>query len=168
MPTSFAKFVLVQACGIAAFNASINALYTWYLWRSRSLLTLFAENAIAFDLSSTPGWIAFLSTLLGTASIRRKLREGHVATPDMAVPGAFGVLPETIPARAAVAGLLSAVVLGLPVQSMLQASGLDAVALHEAVLLKVAITVPMSLAIVPLVILAALADVRARLGPATA
>jgi hypothetical protein len=49
MTIPFKKFVVIEAIGIAAFNAGINAFYTWYLWRSHDPLTLFGENAIAFD-----------------------------------------------------------------------------------------------------------------------
>lgn len=162
MSIPFDRFVVTQALGIAAFNAAINASYTFLLWRSKSILTLFTQNAIAFDLSSTSGWIAVLSTLLGTASIRAKLRDGRVAAPNLAVPGFLRLMPENILMRAVAAGFLSAVMLGLPVRLLLQAGGADVLALSDAVLLKVAITVPMSLVIVPLIIVAAVGDVRAR------
>lgn len=80
----------------------------------------------------------------------------------MGLSGVLGRLPEAVLPRAVTAGLLSAGLLELPVRFLLQASGIDVIALHHAVLLRVVITVPMSLVIVPLVILAALADVRER------
>lgn len=164
MSTSFNRFVVTQALGIATFNAGINSFYTWALWRSKSTLTLFAENAIAFDLSSTAAWIAVLSTLLGTSAIRTKLRDGRVTTPAMRAAGHLHLLPKSILARAAVLGAAAGIVLGLPVWIMLGASGINEVSLTAAILTKVAITVPMSLLIVPLVILAGLADVQPRRG----
>lgn len=160
MAIPFKKFVVAEALGIAAFNAGINASYTWWLWRSRDPLTLFGENAIALDLASTPVWIAVLSTLLGTVLIRQKLRDGRVVAPTMHAPAILDTLPCGIVLRAIVLGAVSAVVLGWPLWLMLQASAIGTLSLTAAVLVKVAITAPLSLLIVPLVILAALADVQ--------
>lgn len=160
MAIPFKKFVVIEAIGIAAFNAGINALYTWHLWRSHDPLTLFGENAVAFDLASTPVWIAVLSTLLGTAFIRQKLRDGRVVAPQMGAPLILGMLPSSIVLRALVLGAVGAVILSSPIWLMLQASTIDAISVAAAVLMKVAITVPLSLVIVPLVIHSALADVQ--------
>lgn len=160
MSTTFQRFVITQSLGIATFNAGINALYTWGLWRSKSILTLFGENAIAFDLSSTSGWIAFLSTLLGTGAIRSKLRDGRVAAPRMRSTVPFDMLPRNIAARACILGLAGAIFLGAPVWLVLRASGIGDVSLSAAVLAKIAITLPMSFLIVPLIILAGLSDVQ--------
>jgi hypothetical protein len=160
MSTQFNKFVVTQALGTAGLNAGINAIYTWGLWRSLDPLTLFGENAIAFDLASTPVWIAALSTLLGTASIRQKLRDCRVAVPRTRAPAIFDKLPDAITLRAAVLGGVGAVVFGLSLRLLLHASGVDRLSLAAALVMKVAITVPLSLVIVPLIIFAALADVQ--------
>lgn len=160
MSVSFNRFVVTQALGIAGMNAAINASYTWALWRGLQPLTLFGENAIAFDLASTPVWIAVLSTLLGTASIRTKLRDGRVALPTMRAPSVFQLLPDNIVLRSAVLGGLAAAFLGMLLHLVLQASAVDTLSLAAAIGLKVVITVGLSFLLVPLVILAGLADVQ--------
>lgn len=62
--------------------------------------------------------------------------------------------------RTTVFGITATAVLGIPLWMMLLASRIEALPLSAAILIKVAITVAMSLLIVPLVILAALADVQ--------
>lgn len=162
MSVSFNRFVATQALGIAGMNAAINASYTWALWRGLQPLTLFGENAIAFDLASTPAWIAVLSTLLGTASIRAKLRDGRVALPLMRAPNVPQLLPHNIVLRSAVLGGIAAAVFGLLLHLLLKASAMATLSLAGAVGLKVVITVGLSLVLVPVVILAGLADVQQR------
>lgn len=165
MAMSINRFVAREAVGIAAFNAGINTLYTWWLWRSLEPLTLFDEHAIGFDLASTPVWIAGLSTLLGTAAIRGKLRDGRVAMPYRRAPAMLDLLPSGIILRSLLLGALAAVVLAVPVRLILQLSAVETLSLPAAVLMKIAITVPMSLVTVPLVVLAGLADVQRTAGP---
>lgn len=160
MAIPFNRFVVTQAVVIAVFNACANASYTWWLWSSREVLPLSGADNIGVDLGMTPVFIAVLSTLLGTMAIRQKLRDGRVAAPPIALPAAFHAAPHGLVQRTIVFGLVAAAVLGLPLWTTLQASGIDALPLAGAVLSKVAITVTMSLLIVPLVVLAALADVQ--------
>lgn len=160
MAISFNRFVVTQAIAIAAFNAGANASYTWWLWRSRDVLPLNGAGNISVDLATTPAVIAVLSALLGTVFIRQKLRDGRVVAPAIALPAAFSAAPYGLLQRAVVFGLAAAVTLGMPLWIMLQTSGIDTLPLADAVLAKVAITFVLSLLIVPLVILAALADVQ--------
>ncbi len=160
MAISFNRFVVTQAVVIAAFNAGINASYTWWLWNPRDALPLSGAGNIGIDLAITPVVIAMLSALLGTVFIRQKLRDGRVAAPAVALPAAFYAAPYGLVQRTVVFGLVAAVMLSMPLWMMLQASGIDTLPLADAVLTKVAITMMMSLLIVPLIILAALADVQ--------
>ncbi|MGV6876569.1 hypothetical protein ACUSIJ_28365 [Pseudochelatococcus sp. B33] len=168
MAISFGRFVATHAIIIAAFNAGINASYTWWLWSPRDTLPLSGADNIGIDLVATPAVIAVLSALLGTVFIRQKLRDGRVAMPGMTLPAAFHAAPYGLLARTAAFGLVAAVMLSLPLWTMLQASGIHALLLAEALLSKVAITVVFSLLIVPLVILAALADVQREHGTVAA
>lgn len=169
MPIAFGRFVVIQALGIAAMNTAINASYTWLLWRGRESLPLEGAGGIAFDLASTPVWIAVLSALLGTASIRAKLRDGRIGRPAMRPLPILGLLPRSVALRSVVLGAAAAIALALPLRWALQASGVEMLPLAVAILVKIAITAPLSLAIVPLVILAALSDMqRLRPAPVTA
>lgn len=160
MATPFNAFVATQAFAIAAFNATVNASYTWWLWSPLDRLSLHGPGNIATDLATTPIVIAVLSALLGTAFIRQKLRDGRVAIPKSALPTAFHLAPHGLVQRTVVFGFLAAIALGLPLWLGLQATGLETLTLTGAVLAKVAITIVLTLLIVPLTILAALADVQ--------
>lgn len=160
MAMPFRIFVAAQALGVTALNAATNATYTWWLWRDLGPVRLFGPDAIAYDLASTPLLIAVLSTLLGTASIHQSLRSGSVAVPAMRRAAVLQILPQGILARSALLGVVAAIALGVPVFELLQASGMDALPLGGAIALKVAITVPLSLLIVPLVVVAGLTDVQ--------
>ncbi len=160
MATSFKRFVITQAVVIAAFNAGMNAFYTWWLWSSREELPLRGADNIGVDLAMTPVFIAVLSTLLGTMAIRQKLRDGRVVAPARALPAALYAAPQGLLQRTTVFGITATAMLSIPLWMMLRASGIEALPLSDAILSKVAITVAMSLLIVPLVILTALADVQ--------
>ena len=160
MPVSFNRFVATQATAIAAFNAVINASLAWWLWGPRATLPLGGVGNIGVDLAATPAVIAVLSVPLGTHFIRQKLRDGRVAAPRSAVPGVFHAAPYGLIPRTVVFGLVAATLLSLPLWTALQSSGIPALSLAEAILAKAGITVAFSILIVPLVILAALADVQ--------
>lgn len=162
MTTPFQSFVLTQALGLAALNAAMNGAYTWFLWRAEPQLALFGEGGVAFDLASTPVWIAALSTLFGVASIRKSLREGRVALPDRSLRALAPRLPQNILARAGVMAVLAALAFALPIAMMLQSSGADTIASEWAIGLKFALTVPLTLAIVPVVILSCVGDLERR------
>ncbi|MEO3998547.1 hypothetical protein [Mesorhizobium sp. CAU 1732] len=166
MAISFNRFVVTQAIVIAAFNAGMNASYTWWLWRSRDTLPLGGPGNIGIDLATTPTVIAVLSTLLGTVAIRQKLRAGHVAVPATTLPAALYASPYGLLQRTIVFGTVAAATLSLPLWAALQASGIDTLSLTDAILAKVLITIVMSLLIIPVTILAALADVQQRRGVA--
>lgn len=159
MPTLFGSYVVKDALLIAALNAAINAAYTWYLWRHAEPLRLFGPGGIAVDLATTPVVIALLSTLLGTTVARRKLEDGRVAVrPGICAPSVLHRLPQSVIARSATLAAAAVVLLALPLLGLLPSWGDGAMTLGAAVGTKVAITVAMSLLIVPVVIWAALAD----------
>lgn len=170
MPVPFRTYVAREAIVIAAFNAAVNAAYTWYLWRSIEPLRLFGPNGIMLDLALTPVVIAVLCTLLGTSMARRKILDGRVAVgPRPAGRGILSHLPQGLIPRAAVAATGAAALLGLPLLALIQATGDGTLTLAGAVAIKVLITIPATLAIVPAVLGAALADAeRAARRPALA
>lgn len=114
MAISLRKYVAIDAIGIATLNAVINGGYTWWLRRSPDLLSLYGENGIALDLAATPVWIAVLTTLLGTAAVRRKVWEGRIEGPRFTMPAILHRLPFAAVPRAAIFGAAAAVSLALP------------------------------------------------------
>lgn len=158
MTTMFRTFVAQQAIAVATFNAVINASYTSWLWSTRDRLPLSGGQGIGIDIAMTSVVIAVLSTLLGTSSIRQKLQDGRVEVPELKLPVAFRSIPYGHIARALVFGFVAAFLFAMPTWLMLQTSSIE-LSLLSAVLAKVFLTVVMSIAIVPVVILAGLADV---------
>lgn len=166
MPISYFRFAAREAVTIAVLNAGINASYTAFLWRSLDPLTPFGANGIAADLATTPMFIGFLSTIFGTAAIRKELLGGNVTVGDGDRASAlFQLLPSAILARAAVLAIACGVFLAAPLWSLLLVLGDVTLTLGQAVGAKVAITVLLSLVIVPVIVTAGLADVQRGRGP---
>lgn len=167
MPISFARFLVIESLAVAALNAGMNAAYTSHLWADRSALSLRGDAGIGADLATTPIFIAFLSTLLGTAAIRKKLADGKVMTPGRISGSAFfDRLPGGILARAATMAVLAALLLAAPLYVAIAMLDLYGLSLGQAVTAKVAITLFYSLLLVPFAIAAAALDIKA--GRATA
>jgi len=163
MATPFTSFVVKQAFGIAALNAGINAAYTFYLWRPLTPLTLFGEHGVGIDLSTTPAVIGFLSTILGTASLRKQLTDGRVTVGALLrAPALLHFLPTGVAVRSALIALVCGLLLGAPLYAALRMNASALLSLGEAIGAKVAITIVYSLMIVPAVIAAALADTQRR------
>lgn len=160
MTMSFRRYVTLDVIGIATLNAIINASYTAWLWRSAAPLPLHGTGGIALDLAGTPVWIAMLATLLGTGSVQRKLWEGRFREPQLGIPPVFRRLPANIALRAAVTGMVAAIMLALPLWMALYGSPVQTLSFGYAVGLKVALTAMFSACIVPFVVLAAVADMR--------
>lgn len=166
MPISYSRFVAREAAAVAALNAGINASYTAFLWRSLDPLTLFGANGVATDLATTPMFIAFLSTIFGTAAVRKKLSGRHVTVGKRdRAPALFQLFPSAILGRAGVLAIACGVLLAAPLWSFLLVLGDATLTLGQAVGVKVAITVLLSLVIVPIVVTAGLADVQRGRGP---
>ena len=153
-------FIVKDTIGIAAFNAGANAFYTWLMWRSWGQLTLLGSNAVGIDLSLTPLVIAFLSTLLGTAQLRKRLSAAGVGNfgPEAAI-ALMRYVPSNIFARAIAFGLLAGLLLGLPVFVPIYAHSDLTLSLSQAVVAKIVITIVDSSVIVPVVIGYSLLDV---------
>ena len=160
MPTPFRTYVAKDALFLAALNAAMNAGFAFYNWRGRAQLHLFDEMRVAIDLAFTPAIIALLATLLGTAAARAKLSDGRVEVGHVQAPSALRLLPRGIVLRALLLAALATVSLVMPLWLTLAVSGIAALSISAALVLKVLITVVMTLLIVPLVIHAALADVQ--------
>ena len=160
MPRTFTRFLVIESLGIAALNAGMNAAYTSYLWAGRSTLPLGGSAGIGTDLATTPIAIAFLSILLGTAAIRKKLADGRVTAPAR-LSGAtfFRHLPHGILARSATMATFAALLLAAPLYTAMMLYDVGGVSLGQGVSVKVLITIVYSLLLVPLAIGAAAFDV---------
>lgn len=161
MSLSFDRFLISQTLGVAMLNAVLNAAYTTWLWRGPQQLFLYGPEGIGTDLVLTPVFIGLLSTLLGTAAIRRKIASGAVARPR-SVPGAslLSLLPRSIFGRSAIFAIVCAMAFTMPMYLAMSQMDIGMLTLAEAVGAKVAITLVFSFLIVPIAVLAAGADGR--------
>lgn len=157
MTMSFDRFWLRETIAVAALNAGMNAAMASWQWATGAPLSL---EGIAFDLSATPVFIAFLSTLLGTIGARRKLASGAVARPAR-LPGRsiLAALPQGVIARSLLLAMVAALACAIPLHLMIGATDVDLVTLGQGVGAKVVITLVFSLLIVPIGLLAAAHDV---------
>jgi hypothetical protein len=159
MPISYSRFIAREAVAVAALNAGINASYTALLWRSLDPLTLFGASGVAADLATTPMFIGLLSTIFGTAAIRKKLASGRVTVGERdQAPAVFQLLPSAVIARALVLAIACGILFAAPLWSLLVVTGDATLTLGRAVGVKVGITILLSLVIVPIVVMAGLAD----------
>lgn len=164
MPTPFSTYLLREAILIATANAAINAAYTGWLWRSLDPVPLTGEGGVVLDLALTPVVIAVLSVLIGTGLARRKLASGRVAVGKLPVFLLLHRLPQGVAARAAVAAGVTGVLFALPFWFLLPLGGDGLLTPFEASGTKVVITLALSLLIVPIVTMAALADMQRNTG----
>ncbi len=162
MTMSFRRYVTLDVIGIATMNCTINAGYVGWLWRSSASLPLAGTDGIAFDLAATPVWIAVLTTLFGTRAVQRKLWEGRFREPGRRIPGMFQLLPTNILWRVGAMGVLAGSLFALPLWLALHAAPMETLPIGQVIATKVALTAVFSALIVPLVVLAAIADMRPR------
>lgn len=160
MSTPFKTYLIKDTLVIALTNCAMNAAYTAYLWRGNPTVALYDALGVATDLALTPAVIALLSTLLGTAAARAKLADGRVDARGIDTPDLLRLLPKGIVLRSLFMALLAAAALAAPTWLLLYATGVQALPLAGAVGLKVLITAVMTAALIPVVVHAALADVR--------
>lgn len=160
MTMSFRRYIALDVLILAATNSTFNAGYAWWLWSSSDAVQLTGDNGIAANLATTPIWIAVLTTLLGTAAVQRKLWEGRFREPAFVIPRLLGSLPGNIAARSMTTGLAAATVLALPLWMLLQRLSLQSLPFEHAIIIKVVLTVLFTACIVPLVVLAATADMQ--------
>lgn len=150
------NYLITQALGMAAFNATCNAAYTWYIWRSEDVLQY---DVIGTDLALTPIWIGLLSVLLGTPFIRQALADGRMMREArIRAPRFARLVPRLLLLRGVSAAALCAILFALPLALSLPLMGDGAFTLADAIGAKVIITIAFSLIIVPLVVLATTSD----------
>ncbi|NIJ38333.1 hypothetical protein FHR22_003044 [Sphingopyxis panaciterrae] len=161
MSLIFSCFLVRETLAVAALNAGLNAAYTSFLWQGPASLTLGGPAGIARDLATTPIFIASLSTLLGTAAIRKKLASGAVAAPRR-IRGApvFAQLPRGILWRSLTLAIFAAIAFTAPLHAVLTSAGTAGLSLGAGVSAKVAITLLFSLLPVPIAVTAAGHDAR--------
>jgi hypothetical protein len=157
MSSNFERFLARETIASAALNAGMNAALATWQWANAGPLS---AAAIALDLTTTPIFIAFLSTLFGTTGARRKLKASRMALPSW-LPGStfFAALPVGVVARSLVLAAIAALVCAWPLFALVGTAGSDALTLGQGVAAKVATTIVFSLMIVPVGLLAAAGDV---------
>ncbi|WP_207101488.1 hypothetical protein [Paracoccus shandongensis] len=135
--------------------ATLNAAYTWWLWRTLDPVPLTGPGGVALDLALTLVVIAVLFVLIDTRLARQKLASGRVAVKGSHVPSALDCLPRGVATRAVVAAGLTACLLALPLWFLLPLGGDGLLSTFGASGTKVVITLALSFLIVPIMSVAA-------------
>lgn len=161
---TFRRYLLAQAFGIAAFNAVMNAGYTWFLWGSEthfpSGTAHLVFEKIGLGLAMTPIWIGLLWVLLGTAFIRKAFADGTIlCEAAIEVPSVARWLPHGILVRSLVVAGICAAIFALPLWFFLPMAKDGLLTPGDAIGTKVVVTVLFSLIIVPLILYATAGDV---------
>lgn len=127
-----------QIVAPALFNLALNAGLAWLVFRNHTPIPLWGDPSIAGDLLGTLFLLPFFTCLAVTPLVRRAARAGKVDRLDI-VPGQHRVLrllPRSIWARAALAGLVCLVLFGPPSVLLLSALGIESFSLATAVPFK--------------------------------
>lgn len=157
-PGEATRYMRRQALLVAAFNSAMNFGYTAFQWRHADEVRFLGDGGAAIDLSLTAAIIGLLSTLLGTASARARLRQLPAV---LGAPRWLHRLPANLVLRSLSIAAIAGVVMGTPVAlSMLALDGLALPPLAMSAV-KLGLTLPISLVVVRWVVRAASADVQA-------
>jgi hypothetical protein len=153
------RYMRRQALLVAAFNGVMNFGYTAWQWRQADEVPFVGDGGAAMDLSLTAAIIGLLSTLLGTAGARAKLRQLPAV---LGAPRWLHRLPANLVLRSLAIAAIAGVVMGAPVALSMLA--LDGVALPPLAMsaIKLGLSIAISLVVVRWVVRAASADVQAR------
>lgn len=154
MARSFARFMIGETAAVAALNAGCNAALAAWTWSSVAQPGLAADSLLITNLSLTPVFIAFLTTLFGTASARRRIDRGTVLPPRRSL-AMLARLPHATLKRAGLLALISCLFLALPLAVLLPTVNVARFTSGQAVVAKVVITIIASCAIAPLAALSA-------------
>jgi hypothetical protein len=159
MVGTIVKFVIQETAIAALINMSINAGYTYWLWRSHPYLSVSGEFPIGYDLALTPFFIGLLATWFGTAGLRKRAPRDLLMAHAVSLSDIFGALPYGVLIKGGLIGTAAAGIFGVPLWLMLPLFGDGVISIVDACLLKTVITLALSVVLVPVVALSAVADV---------
>ena len=109
------RFLLLeQGVGSGVFNFVLNGVIAWLLFRSLEHVPLWGQQSIAGDTIGTCFFLPFLTALIVTPLVRRRVSGGSLAALGWTREShpALGWLPQGTFARAFVLGLGCALLLG--------------------------------------------------------
>lgn len=144
----------------ALVNCALNGIIAWFIFRARSNVPVWGDGGLVFDTIATLFLLPFLTCLIVTPLIRRRVAAGKL--PPLAWRATehalFGFLPANVWGRAAAIGGL-AVVAGLPViLGGLSLIGIAHLAPLNVVLLKSVYTGILAGLVGPVIALCAISD----------
>jgi hypothetical protein len=115
--------ILDNGVGAAVFNFVLNGLIAWLLFRTATEVPLWGASSVAGDTLGTGFLLPFLTCLIVSRVVERRVTQGYVARLDAAdLPQASWPRRSTL-ARSLFLGAAGVVLAALPVVAMLSFSG---------------------------------------------
>jgi len=162
MATTHRRYLLLdQGIGAGIVNLLLNAAIAWLLFRGMEVVPLWGQQSIAGDTIGTAFVLPFLSTLIASAVVRSQVRAGYVSAVALSASSALRRLPQSLPGRGAVLGLVGVVLTGLPMAVALDVAGVAEMAFREFIVFKAVFAAVLGALVTPLIARAALADATA-------
>jgi len=161
MSPAHRRFLLLeQGVGAAIFNFALNAGIAWLLFHHLDTVPIRGQQSIAGDTIATSLILPFLTCLIVTPTVRRRVRHGGIAPlarrDAAAVPLAW--LPGRTWLRALVFAGLGALAFAPVTIVVLDALGVAAQSLRQFILFKASFAALAALVVTPVISVAALAD----------
>jgi len=152
--------VLEQGVGAAIFNFALNAGIAWLLFHQLDTVPLRGPRSIAGDTIGTSLILPFLTCLIVTPTVRRRVRHGGIAPLDRrdAARAPLAWLPGRTWRRALVFAGLGAIAFAPVTIVVLDALGVAALSLRQFIVFKATFAALAGLVVTPVASLAALGD----------
>ncbi|HYV57948.1 MAG TPA: hypothetical protein VE911_10400 [Candidatus Nitrosopolaris sp.] len=147
--------VLEQGVGAAIFNFVLNAGIAWLLFHQLDTVPIRGQQSIVGDTVATSVILPFLTCLIVTPIVRRRIRQGALAPLDARAPLAW--LPRRTGLRALVFGCLGGLAFAPVTIAILDALGVTALGFRHFVVFKASFAALAALVVTPVISLAALA-----------
>jgi hypothetical protein len=166
-PPQRSFFMQEQIIGPAVINFVLNGLIAWLVFRTRALVPLWGDTSIAADVTSTLFILPLVTCLITTPLVHRAVAKGKVAPVSWALRDhpVLRRLPSGLFARAALLGLVTAVVLAPVVLGLLIATNVEALPVVTFAFTKGVFCAAVAVVVTPLAALYALAQASSLLAP---
>ena len=151
--------LLEQGIGSAVFNFLLNGAIAWALFRGMARVPLWGQQSIAGDTIATCFFLPFLTALIVTPLVRRRVTAGTLAalgwTRETHPP--LGWLPSGTFKRALVLGVACLLVLGPLSIWLLDRYGVDELGFWSFVAFKATFAAALALVVTPVISIWAIA-----------
>lgn len=148
-----ARYIRIETIVAMVLNAVVGALFVWLMFGGRSMIGLWGQDGLAFDLLPTVFMITLMTCIALTLITRARMRKG--AVPPMTGPSRS---PHLLPLRAVLFALTAVVVIVPASVLLLWAVWTGPWSFGAVMAFKIAFSVLLGLIVTPPILRAALRD----------